>query len=111
MLNIIQKVIGAQIIGGAAMAGGVIVAAQPIIEANTKPETEWIIGMADQILEAKKKKEIKEEKRWKEVAAQFELAIDKMDDVCKKDMKNFKLHRIYEIRKKKQKQQQQKHHH
>jgi len=111
-MNLINQVIKYhKMIGCAAMAGGIVVAAQPVIEVNAKPSNEWIIDMVDQILEAKKKKEIEEEKRWKEAAAQFELAVDKMEEVCKKDMKNFKHHKIYEAMMKKKKQQQHHHHH
>lgn len=109
-MNLINQVIKyPKMIGCAAMAGGIVVAAQPVVEANAKPGNEWIIDMVDQILEAKKKKEIEEEKRWKEAAAQFELAVGKMEEICKKDMKNFKHHKIYEAMMKKKKQQQ--HHH
>lgn len=109
-MNLINQVIEyPKMIGCAAMAGGIVVAAQPVVEANAKPGNEWIIDMVDQILEAKKKKEIEEEKRWKEAAAQFELAVGKMEEICKKDMKNFKHHKIYEAMMKKKKQQQ--HHH
>lgn len=111
-MNLINQVIKyPKMIGCAAMAGGIVVAAQPVVEANAKPGNEWIIDMVDQILEAKKKKEIEEEKRWKEAAATFELAVDKMEGVCKKDMKNFKHHKIYEAMMKKKKQQQHHHHH
>ena len=111
-MNLINQVIKyPKMIGCAAMAGGIVVAAQLVVEANAKPGNEWIIDMVDQILEAKKKKEIEEEKRWKEAAVQFELAIDKMDDICKKDMKNLKHHKIYEHLRKQQRQQQQKQHH
>ena len=111
-MNLINQVIKyPKMIGCAAMAGGIVVAAQPVVEANAKPGNEWIIDMVDQILEAKKKKEIEEEKRWKEAAAQFELVVDKMEEVCKKDMKNFKHHKIYEAMMKKKKQQQHHHHH
>ena len=111
-MNLINQVIKyPKMIGCAAMAGGIVVAAQPIVEANEKPSNEWIIDMVDQILDAKKKKEIEEEKRWKEAAAQFELAVDKMEEVCKKDMKNLKHHKIYEALMKKKKQQQHHYHH
>lgn len=111
-MNVINQVIKyPKMIGCAAMAGGIVVAAQPVIEANEKPGNVWIIDMVDQILEAKKKKEIEEEKRWKEAAAQFERTVDQYEAICKKDMNNFKHHKIYEMLMKKKKQQQQHHHH
>lgn len=110
-MNAINQVIKyPKLIGCAAMGAGIVVAAQPVVE-EKKSGSEWLIGMVDQILEEQKKKAIEDEKKWKEAAKAFELEVDKYEAICKKDMHNFKLHKIYENLVKKQKQQQQKQHH
>lgn len=83
MLTIIHNVI-TPIIGYATMAGGIILAAQPMVEEQNTDG--WIISMADSILEEQNKRKLREEKEWKEAAAVFAATVDRMDEECRKNL-------------------------
>lgn len=113
MLNNIMNIVRyPKAVGCLAMAAGTLVAAQPICERNTSSDSDWLIGMVDQILDEQKKRAIQREKEWKEAAVEFERIVGQYEALCKKDMKGFIQHKIYQyIQQQKRKQHDKNHDH